>query len=352
MKTDEFKTKLLELNQKLDKMKDSIATEEATKNAFVMPFIQLLGYNVFDPTEVVPEFIADIGTKKGEKVDYAIFQNGSPILIIECKHWKEKLDNHNSQLYRYFHVTKARFAILTNGIVYRFFADLEKKNIMDDRPFLEIDLSNPRDHSISELSKFHKSRFDTDNIISSASSLKYLQLVRKKLENELSNTSTDFVKHFANQVYEGRLTSKVVTEFRGLVNRALNQFINDKVNDRLQAAISNETSKPENSDTETEEDSKVVTTDEEIEGFQIVRAICRKKADVNRIVYRDAQSYFSVLLDNNNRKPICRLWLNSKTKYLGTFDEDKKETKVKISSVDDIYSHSSKLLKSIGNYEK
>ena len=108
----ELKIKLEQLHQRVNGIKENIQTEEATKNAFIMPFIQILGYDVFNPTEVIPEFVADIGTKKGEKVDYAIMQNNEPILIIECKHWKENADAHNSQLHRYFHTSKARFGVL------------------------------------------------------------------------------------------------------------------------------------------------------------------------------------------------------------------------------------------------
>ncbi|HWW37903.1 type I restriction endonuclease, partial [Pedobacter sp.] len=127
----DLKLKLEQLHQRVVGLKDQINTEEATKNAFVMPFIQILGYDIFNPTEVIPEHICDIGTKKGEKVDYVIRNNNEPILIFECKHWKENADAHNSQLHRYYHVSKARFGVLTNGTVYNFYTDLEKPNIMD-----------------------------------------------------------------------------------------------------------------------------------------------------------------------------------------------------------------------------
>ena len=132
----ELHSQLKGLAEKVDQLKDKIDTEESTKHAFTLPFINILGYDTFNPTEVVPEFTADLGLKKGEKVDYAIFQNGNPILIVECKHWKQNLDVHNSQLFRYFHVTKTRFALLTNGIQYRFYTDLEETNKMDEKPFL------------------------------------------------------------------------------------------------------------------------------------------------------------------------------------------------------------------------
>lgn len=71
-----------EIASRAAKQIEHITTEEATKNAFVMPLVNALGYNVFDPTEVVPEFTADIGTKKSEKVDYAIMRDGEPSILM------------------------------------------------------------------------------------------------------------------------------------------------------------------------------------------------------------------------------------------------------------------------------
>jgi hypothetical protein len=161
------------LGEKVNRLKDSILTEEATKNAFVMPFIAALGYDVFNPFEVIPEFVADLGIKKGEKVDYCIQKDNQPIIIVECKHWKEGLDVHNSQLHRYFHVTTTRFGILTNGIIYRFYTDLVEPNKMDDKPFWEINISDMSEANVMELKKFHKTGFDVSQILSTASELKY-----------------------------------------------------------------------------------------------------------------------------------------------------------------------------------
>ncbi len=228
----ELQNKLKVLADKIVQMKDKIGTEEATKNAFIMPFINILGYDLFDPTEVIPEFTADLGLKKGEKVDYAIFQNGEPILIIECKNWKEDLNVHNSQLFRYFHVTKTRFALLTNGIEYKFYSDLEESNKMDEKPFLEFNVCGVKESTINEIAKFHKSNFDVNKIVDNASSLKYTKEIKKILDKEFQEPSTEFVRHFANPVYSGRLTEKVMEQFRELVLKATNQYISEKVNDR------------------------------------------------------------------------------------------------------------------------
>ena len=131
------------------------------QNALIMPFISALGYNVFDPTEVVPEFTADVGTKKGEKVDYVIMREGKPDpILIEAKAATCNLDDaHCSQLYRYFSVTDARFGVLTNGIHYRFFSDLEAPNKLDVRPFLEVDMRSLTDNVVDELEEVRQGVF-------------------------------------------------------------------------------------------------------------------------------------------------------------------------------------------------
>lgn len=340
------------LSDKINLMKEQIDTEEGTKTAFVLPFINLLGYDIFNPTEVIPEFTADIGLKKGEKVDYAIFQNGNPILIIECKHWKENLNVHNSQLFRYFHVTKTRFALLTNGIEYRFYSDLENTNKMDEKPFLQFDMTLPKDSTIAEISKFHKSNFDVDKIISNASALKYIAEIKKEVSDKLSNPSIELIRHFTNKVYSGRLTEKVLEQFKDLVSKALNQHISDKVNDRLTAALTKENEKQNKDEVIVDEESlKVNTTEEEMEAFQIVVAILRRILPKERITFRDTQSYFGILLDDNNRKPLCRLHLNSGKKYICLFAENKSENREQIESVDDIYKFEQYLLKTVQIYE-
>ncbi|RKS00579.1 type I restriction endonuclease [Flavobacterium sp. 102] len=348
----ELQIQLKTLADKINQLKDKIGTEESTKHAFVLPFINILGYDTFNPTEVVPEFTADLGLKKGEKVDYAIFQNDEPILIIECKNWKDNLSIHGSQLFRYFHVTKTRFTLLTNGIFYQFFTDLDEKNKMDQKPFLEFDITNLKDNSINEIAKFHKSSFDVNNIVTNASSLKYIREIRKQIDNELTNPSFDFVKLFANKVYSGRLTEKVMEEFKELVSKGFNQFINEKINDRLNAALNKEAQNQRADQIETiEDESKIFTSDEEMEGYRIVVAILRRKLSVNRIICRDTQSYFGILLDDNNRKPLCRLHFNGGKKYIGLFNNDKNEKKEPIQSVDDIYMFEKELLATVSLYE-
>jgi len=347
----ELQTQLKSIADKIHQLKDKITTEESTKHAFILPFINALGYDTFNPTEVVPEFTADLGLKKGEKVDYAIFQESAPILIIECKHWEENLDNHNSQLLRYFHTTKARFALLTNGIDYKFYTDLEHSNKMDEKPFLEFNITSIKDSDLNEIAKFHKSKFDVEKIITNASSLKYTKEIKKHISNEMREPSPEFIRLFANRVYSGRLTERVMAEFSELVQKAFNQTVSEKVSSRLNAALhKEEETQQEESAEDHQEESKVVTTDEEMEAYRIVVAILRRNVAVDRITHRDTQSYFGILLDDNNRKPLCRLHFNGKKKYIGILDDQKKETKELITSVDDIYQYENQLIKTLGYY--
>ncbi len=333
-----------------------LKTEEATKNALVMPLLQALGYNVFDPTEVVPEFICDVGTKKGEKVDYAIFQDGKPIMLIECKHAGGDLSlSHAGQLLRYFHVTEARIGVLTNGLVYRFFTDLDKSNKMDERPFLELDLLNLQESAVSELAKLSKGSFNLDEMMSSAHNLKYTRALKNYLAGQFSSPDDDFVRFMTKQVYSGAFTAKVAEQFSDLVRKSMHQFVNDRVTGRLKTAMRDEEGAASSNEPPAEEvithESGVETTEEEMEGFRIVRAILRAKVDVSRIAARDVKSYFGILLDDNNRRPIIRLhFLSDSTKYVTVFDVDGGE-RIDIESVDDIYNVADRLYAAVERYD-
>jgi hypothetical protein len=352
----DFIDQIKQLGDRVAKMRDKILTEEATKNAFIMPFIQCLGYDVFNPLEVVPEFVADIGIKKGEKVDYAILKDDSPIILIECKHWSADLDPHNSQLFRYFHTTSAKFGILTNGIVFRFYTDLIEANKMDEKPFFEFRIDDVKDAQVEKLKEFHKSYFNLDSIINTASELKYMSELRTMIVKEISEPTDEFTRYFARAVYPSMVTPKILEQFRGLVKRSFHQYINDAINERLKSALATDQQKAEEVAREeltasAPEENKVQTTAEEMEAFYIVRAIVCAKVKVNRIVHRDQQSYFGILLDDNNRKPVCRLHFNSKKKFVTFFDTGKDE-KIEIQSNNQLYDYASRLIKVIDLYEK
>lgn len=354
----DFKDNIKQLADRVVKLRDSILTEEATKNAFIMPFINTLGYDVFNPLEVVPEMTCDIAMKKGEKIDYAIMKDGEPIILIECKHWAQDLNLHDNQLIRYFNVSKAKFGVLTNGVIYRFYTDLIEPNKMDEKPFLEVNITELRDSQIEELKKFHKSYFNVENVLSSASELKYMGELKSIIAKEFSSPSSEFeIKYLSKQVYDGVITAKLLDQFTELTKKSISSYINELISDRLKSALKTETveeAKNEEIDNKAleEDGNKIITTEEEIESYFIVKSILRQAVDVSRVVYRDAQTYFAILLDDNNRKPICRMYFNAiSKKYIATFDENKKETKHEITSLNDIYNYSEYLINTISFYD-
>ncbi|WP_187335729.1 type I restriction endonuclease [Novosphingopyxis iocasae] len=336
----ELESRLEALSEKARTHREALATEEAAKNALVMPFLQALGYDVFNPAEVIPEFTADVGTKKGEKVDYAICVEGEIAMLIECKPVNQELSlKHASQLYRYFSVTDAKFAILTNGAQFKFYSDLEASNRMDQKPFYEFDLCKLRKTDYRNLAKFQKVGFDVDAIVETAESLQMEGAVIKALEAELTEPSADFVRLIASKVVDGRLTPGSKSAISRHIPNAFRAILRDRLNDRLSSAID------EGSDEEPASSSEIETTPDELEGFQLVRAICSDIVDPSRIHMRDAKSYCAILLDDNNRKPLARMWFNSETaRYVGTFDEDKVETKHPVQNVVEIYKHKAAII--------
>jgi len=378
-----FSDGLSSLAKKIRDMRDSVLTEEATKNAFIMPFISnVLGYDVFDPSEVVPEFIADVGVKKGEKVDYAIFKDGQVQILMECKKIGDPLDlRYASQLFRYFAVTSARIAILTNGQQYHVYTDGDLPNRMDEKPFLIFDLLDIDRTLVPEIQKFSKESFDIDSVINAAEELKYIGGIRRIIAAEVKDPSEEWIRFFVNRIYEGRTTQRIVDQFRPLVAKALNQYIGDQVNSRLKTALGDDAPDPNRltevapadtpastpspivqaslaaaaAEVDGVTDPGVVTTDEELEGFNIVRAIAVSEVAPERVHYRDSKSYFAILLDDNNRKPIIRLNLNGKSvKFVTTFEQGKDAgVRHDISSVVDIYKVASdQIRETIRRYER
>lgn len=338
------------LATRIQNTKSLIQTEEATKNAMVMPFIQLLGYNVFDPTEVTPELVADIGTKKGEKVDYAILRDGDPIMLFECKKCGGDLHiNHASQLFRYFHVTKSRFGVLTNGLRYKFFTDLEQPNKMDETPFFEFDILDFKERDVDELKKFAKTTFDVDTILNTASDLKYTRAIQERLADWVSSPPDEFVKMLSVDLIGGRrFTPTIKDQFTQITKRAFEQLIAERINVRLKGAMAAEFPAVEESTApiipRVDDEPEIVTTAEEVEGLHIVRSILRDVVNPRRIVMRDNLSYCAILLDDNNRKPVCRLRFNNTEKLaVGIFDAQKTEERFSLNDIDELYSFADQL---------
>lgn len=354
-----FEDRLEEMQIKAMQLRGALATEEATKTALILPFIKdILGYDIFNPHEVIPEFTADQGIRKGEKVDYAIKCDGVVRILVECKRAGAPLSfDHASQLFRYFAVTEARIAILTNGLQYQFFTDLDAPNRMDKTPFMEIDFTNFNWRLVEELRKISRSNFDIDDVLTVAGELKYTNRIKKIVSQEFESPSDELIALLATRVYDGRLTQKVKDEFRDIVKRALGQFVNEHINERLKGAVRDDYSqRPSSAEVQPEQvpekgGAQVETTAEELQGLYIVRAILSEHVNINRIVERDTLSYFGILLDDNNRKPICRLRFNRSQKYIGLFDEKKNETRFPIEGPADIFRFKEELRRTVGFYD-
>ena len=348
--------KLRDLAARISRQKDMVMTEEAAKTAFVLPFLQALGYDVFNPNEVVPEFTADHGVKKGEKVDYVIRRDDQIMILIECKPIGAKLAAmHAGQLFRYFAVTDARFSVLTDGVSYVFFSDLEKANRMDDRPFFEFNLLDYSESDVEELKKFTRSGFDLDTIIGTANKLKYHRALLGEIRAEFENPGEDFVRLLTSRVYNGRLTQQVREDFAILVQKALREYIRDRVNDRLKSAFDSDKSGAEEPTTESAGEQEVLdtngieTTEDELNGHRIIRAICAEVTDPERIVLRDAKSYCAILFDNNNRRPVSRFYF-TKTKMTVSIFAPDGEQKFEIASINELYTHKAIILAAVSQY--
>ena len=392
----DFKDQIKQLGDRILKLKDQIATEEATKNAFIMPMLQVLGYDVFNPLEIVPEFTCDIGTKKGEKIDYAIVRDGVPLILIECKHWKQNLNVHEGQLIRYFQAANSRFGVLTNGIKYRFYHDIDKPNIMDDKPFFEFDVTDMKENEVEELKKFHKSYFDLESIATTAIDLKYTAEIKNLILKEISEPSEWFVRDVIKIVYDGRATDKVVEQFTALTKKSFAQVISDMITDRLRHALREEQAlqpaapsseetvvvkvgdrvrvgekevvvdrvcKSQFADTEgkwhwlrsvglSEEDAIPEPTQEEMECFYTIRTVLREHCEPQKISYNQTQTYFAVLLDGSARKPLARLhFRRGAKKYIEVFDDFKNAERYEYTGINDVYAHVQEMVESIEIYD-
>lgn len=341
----DFKDRIIQLSEKIEKQADLAKTEEATKNAFILPMISSLGYDVFDPLEVVPEMDCDL-TRKGDKIDYAIMNNGLPILLLECKQCNVNLDLHSTQLSKYYAASNARFGILTNGIKYMFFADLDKKNIMDEKPFLVVDMLDLSEQSIEQLKKFHKSYFDENSILSTAQELKYTTEIKHMIEKEFESPSFEFVSLFAKRIHRGRMSQQVFSTFSPIVKLCINNHINDIIQERLQLAAKQEQSQRKEPNDETEpQDNGIITTQDELDGYNIVKSILRKKISADKIIFKDLKSYSVVSLESHSCW-VCRFSFGKRVKFIGFPNEDYKSREwIQLKSLDDLFNLSDRIEK-------
>ena len=335
--------KLLKLQNKIKTISSNLETEESTKTALVLPFIQMLGYDIFDPTQVLPEYNCDIVKNKGEKVDYALLIENKIEIIIECKGFNVDLTPHRNQLSRYFVSTKANFAILTNGVTYQFYTDLDNKNLMDDYPFFQISLNSYTSTDVEVLEQFSLCNFNAKNINQKAADSKIITGITEEVKMMFEKPSLDIIKLCTKTIYKGRYTESVITKLTNLFKKALKQYVNERVSGQLREAVEAEES-------DIAKESKIVTTDEEKQAFYIVQSIVRNSIPSSDIIMRDQISKCCILYKNNMATPITKLYFNDlKSLKIELFDKEN-PYKVNLNNIDEIYDYADSILKTCEKY--
>ena len=234
----DFPQKVKDLARRSKHASQHALTEEATKTAVILPLIQVLGFDVFSLDDVVPEFVADVGVKKGEKVDFAIKIDGKVNILVEAKPISMSLGSAQfNQLYRYFAVTEAKLALLTNGRELWFFSDVDEPNKMDKKPFFKFDLQSFEDAEVADLSRFQKDEFSMETILEAACNLKYASAAASYIRKQLAGPDDEFVKLVGRQIHEGMLTKNVVEQLKPAIQAALDLVIRDRIQDKLNVAF-------------------------------------------------------------------------------------------------------------------
>ena len=208
-----------------------VRNEAQTRNTLIEPLLKVMGYDTTHPAEVMPEYTTDVGTKKGEKVDYALLQDGKPVILIEAKRYKAALAvSQESQLLRYYNVTDAYIGILTDGAIYKFFSSnpqVQHKR-MAESPFFEFNLLDFDDAQVEVLHKFTRSEFSADKVLHLAREAKKKGEVRAFLEGELNGPSAEFVQFVVKGLHGKSGSRKTREQYAPLVKEALRQYIQDR----------------------------------------------------------------------------------------------------------------------------
>ena len=347
---------LSEISKRASDEAGRLQTEEATKNGLIMPFIQnVLGFDVFNPGQVQPEFTADHADKQGEKVDYALMQNDSPAILVECKKLTDSLDSRRTkQLGRYFHYTTAKVGILTNGVVYQFYTDLKETNKMDSEPFLTIDIRSVDDKAIRHLSYFNRNSFDPAKAREQAVRLSQIAGIKAFIVRQYQNPDDDFVRMAGRQVHQGTLRQPMVRYYE-MVKVAFQEFLNDRLSEAMEQAMRNLNKQPEQDEEDSAEtegtERGIGASIEEVEGYELVKAIVSSHVAPERVHIRDRKGYCSVMLDDSQRKLICRLYFNNpQNKSIAIMDKERTEQRYEIESVNDIDQYADLLIAAAQSY--
>lgn len=312
-----FVDDIAKVSEQVRKRAELVTGEESTKMALIVPFFSALGYDVSDPAEVIPEFVADFATKKSgqfEKVDYAIAINGVIVMVVEAKARDKKPEAHDGQLKKYFNALIAtRVAIVTNGVEYRFFTDLRHDNVMDDEPFFSFNVLEYDSKHLENLKFFHRDNFDSAIIKRHAEEMVYLKGMTHLVDNLLRSPPDEFVRFLVSQLssiapsctVEGRITNKVINKFRPIIKKSIQSSLVELMTQSIsremgqaEENLADQAVEIEETQDEQEQDLeevKVDTTAEELEAFEKVKSIAtRSECHSLEVKYKDVISYFGL----------------------------------------------------------
>lgn len=326
-----FSDNLRTLANQIEERRKHVATEEAVKQALILPFIGLLGFDIYNPAELIPEYKAG-WAKATEKIDYALQLAGRCVLFVEAKGPNETLTNYDAQLAKYFNSTpEVKFAIITNGVQYRFFTDLQEPNILDKKPFFEFDFDSFADADVTVLERFRKDVFSVENLVGYAEDLVFLGTLKNRFKKLLREPSDEFISFAIKDagIVDTRVTQKVVDRFRPLVKESISAAVLEIVQQSLlpQAAVLEradpipappiaEPVPPLESTKDSEIGPRIVTTDDELRAFDIIKtAVAAHVPDEKQIRYNDTTSYFAVQYNVTTRW-FARLWVQDRERKI------------------------------------
>ncbi len=329
-----FTEDIAKLSEKVRNKVNHVVGEEATKMALIVPFLSALGYDIHDPTEVIPEYVADFATKKAgqfEKVDYALAINGTIVMIVEAKACGQKPEAHDGQLRKYFNsLIATKVAIVTNGVEYRFFTDLRHTNIMDEEQFFSFNILKYDLKDIENLKFFHRDNFDVAAINRHAEEMVYVKGMTQLVGSLLRSPSEEFIRFLIAELgklapsykIEKPIKTKLLNKFEPIVKKSIQSSLLELMTRSLSqemaqtAEINNTamTAEAENEEEEELESSQVVTTSEELAALEKIKAIAATSKTYHlEVKPRDTVSYFGVNLGKTNWW-FLRLYLNQKKK--------------------------------------
>lgn len=329
---------LRKLSEKVKLRKDHVKGEEATKHALIVPFLQVIGFDTTDPLEVKPEFVADFAKRRSngqfQKVDYLITVKGEPAIFVEAKSVEAAAEEHDGQLRYYFNSTPSvKLAIVTNGLVYRFFTDLKMHNIMDEVPFLEFNILQITEREAGIIERYTKARFDAESVRQHAEEVISLEKVTKLINDLLRNPSASFVKLVIEQldlVGDNRITANVISRFEPIVRKSIENVLFEHVARAIQQMQAPPPQAPEPAQPpqmqsapatplqrqpQPEASPAAVTVDEDLEIFGIVKRICAESPHKATIQHKDAANFFVINL-GTSRSWFIRLYAGKRTKRI------------------------------------